>query len=92
MWFAFFLIILAVIAAVISVVTAGGFAIVLLIIAIIAALAAIGGFAAARRGSVMQSDAGATATVTRVGGDSEFGEGREPATPDELLDARRYSS
>ncbi len=92
MWYAFFLILLAVIAAVISVLTAGAFAIVLLIIAIIAALAGVGGFAGARRHSLLRNDAGATATVTRVGGDGESGEGREPATPDELLDARRYSS
>ncbi len=89
MWYAFFLILLAVIAVVISVLTAGAFAVVLLIIAIIAALAGIGGFAGLRRSRLLQRDAGATETVTRVGGDNEAGAGREPATPEELVNARR---
>lgn len=89
MWFAYWLIILAVVAAVISVVTAGAFAVVLLIVAIIAFLFGIGGFGIARRSRLLRNDAGATETVSRVGGASESAPGREPATPDELVDARR---
>jgi hypothetical protein len=89
MWFASFLILIAVIAAVIAIVTAGGFAIILLIIAIIAFLIGAGGFAVSRRSSLLRNDAGATETVTRMGGAGESGPGREPATPDELVNARR---
>ncbi|HET9074421.1 MAG TPA: hypothetical protein VFN48_07565 [Solirubrobacteraceae bacterium] len=92
MWLGLFLIIIAVLAALATVVTAGAFTIVLAVVAVFAAVTALFFFSAARAAGLKEAtrvDAGASEVVTRDGGAAETGPGRVPATPQELVDARR---
>jgi hypothetical protein len=92
MWLGLFLIVLAVIAAFLSIVSAGAFTIVLAVVAVFAAGSALFVYVMARAAGMKEAtraDAGATDTVSRSGGGAETGPGRVPATPEELVDARR---
>ena len=92
MWLGLFLIVIAVLAALATVVTGGAFTIVLVVVAVFAAITALFLFGAARAAGLKEAtrmDAGAGEVISREGGAAETGPGRIPATPQELVDARR---
>lgn len=86
-----FLIILAVLAAGLTIVSGGVFTIILVVVAVFAAGTALVMFGLARAAGMKEAtraDAGASEVVSRQGG-HETGPGRVPATPEQLVDARR---
>lgn len=90
------MIIIAVFSVGLSIVSGGIFTIILVPIAILALISAGASLFGARKAGVKAAthgDAGVSETVTRFGDvESESGEGRVPATPDELLKARRAAN